>query len=158
MNSSEWPGGKTPLLSDLKYVDRSLAVACTRGREAVVSRFRQILQREDLSEQQWRVLRILFDLGRMSAVQIGHQSCIHKASLSRIIKNLEQRGLIERSPHETDSRISYLDLTRNGRQTMAALVAEAAVIHEKIAADFGHDQYIQLLELLKRLALLNQDE
>ncbi|MCA2011563.1 MarR family transcriptional regulator [Pararhodobacter sp. CCB-MM2] len=156
MHNPEWPEGKTPLLKDLKYVDRSLAVACTRGREAVVSRFRKMLQREDLSEQQWRVLRILHDFGRLNSVQIADQSCIHKTSISRIVKTLEQRDIVERSPHETDSRISYVALTVFGQTMMDRLIVESTTIHEKIADDFGHDNYLRLLELLKKLAKLNE--
>lgn len=156
MDNTDWPDGKTPRLKDLKYVDRSLAVACTRGREAVVSRFRKLLQAEDLSEQQWRVLRILHDFGRLNSVQIADQSCIHKTSISRIVRTLEQRGIVERSPHETDSRISYVALTAEGQAMMDRLIVSSTTIHEKIADDFGHENYLRLLELLKRLARLNE--
>lgn len=157
MTKTDRSDASRPPLTELKYVDRSLAVACTRGREAVVSRFRKMLQREDLSEQQWRVLRILFDGGRMSSVQIADLSCIHKTSISRIMKTLEARDLVERIPHETDSRISYVDLTSSGRGYMAPMVAEGTVIHSQIADEFGQDDYFRLLELLRKLARLNDE-
>ncbi|WP_460274408.1 MarR family transcriptional regulator [Celeribacter sp. ULVN23_4] len=155
--------GETPftsVLGDLKYVDRSLAVACTRGREAVVSRFRQMLRRANLSEQQWRVLRILFDEDArhkrqmLTSADIAEKSCIHKVSISRIIRSLEDRGLISRSAHDVDGRANYVQLTAKGRAELEPLVAEATLIHNQIARDFGFENYAKLLDLLHKLASL----
>ncbi|MAS03864.1 MAG: hypothetical protein CL534_04125 [Ahrensia sp.] len=150
--------GKSPNLSDLMYVDRSLAVACTRGREAVVSRFRDMLHRENLSEQQWRVLRILTDQGELTSVEISSLACIHKVSISRIVSSLESRGLVARRASETDARASYVDLTPYGRMFMKPLVEEATVIHLQIADDFGIERYEQLLLLLRQLAEINKSQ
>lgn len=142
-------------LGDLQYIDRSLAVACTRGREAVVSRFRALLRRENLSEQQWRVLRLLSDQHRLTSVEIAARSCIHKVSVSRIIKSLEQRGLVDRSISDSDQRASYVVLSDEGIAVMKPLIQEATEIHKKIAVDFGFDNYEELLRLLQELSRIN---
>lgn len=151
------PAADLSRLRDLMYVDRSLAVACTRGREAVVSRFRALLNREDFSEQQWRVLRILTDQGELTSAEISAFACIHKVSISRIVTSLEGRGMISRRASTTDARASYISLTPEGRTLMEPLVAEATEIHQKIAMDFGTERYEQLLLLLRQLAEINQD-
>lgn len=144
--------------NDLEYVDRSLAIACTRGREAVVSRFRTLLRRENLSEQQWRILRLLFDdavLSRepqLTSVDIATRSCIHKVSVSRIIRSLEVRGLIGRTASLEDARASYVKLTSAGYSYMQPLVHEAAAIHHKIAEDLSFENYNLLLKLLRQLS------
>jgi homoprotocatechuate degradation regulator HpaR len=142
-------------LGDLMYVDRSLAVACTRGREAVVSRFRAMLRRENLSEQQWRVLRILCDLHSLTSVEIAARSCIHKVSVSRIIKSLEKRDMIERIASDSDLRASYVVLTDHGKRIMEPLIEESTEIHKKIAFDFGFEDYEKLLGLLNKLSKIN---
>nr|WP_290775716.1 MarR family transcriptional regulator [Hoeflea sp.] len=138
------------------YVDRSLAVACTRGREAVVSRFRDLLHRENFSEQQWRVMRILTDQGDLTSAEISALACIHKVSISRIVTSLESRGLVSRRASETDARASYVYLTTQGRALMKPLVEEATVIHLKIADEFGIERFEQLLFLLRQLAEIGQ--
>lgn len=143
------------VFGDLKYIDRSLAVACTRGREAVVSRFRPLLRRENLSEAQWRVLRLLCDQHTLSSMEISARSCIHKVSVSRILKSLEQRNMVERIASESDLRTSYVVLTDHGKEVMEPLIEEATGIHRKIAQDFGFDDYESLLGLLKKLAQIN---
>lgn len=143
------------VFGDLKYIDRSLAVACTRGREAVVSRFRPLLRRENLSEQQWRVLRLLCDQHALSSIDISARSCIHKVSISRIIKSLEQRNMVERIASESDLRSSYVVLTDHGKAVMEPLIEEATEIHKSIALDFGFDDYEKLLGLLNKLSHIN---
>lgn len=145
-------------LHGLMYVDRSLAVACTRGREAVVSRFRELLHREGFSEQQWRVLRILTDEGEKTSAEISALACIHKVSISRIVTSLEGRGLVSRRASETDARASYVSLTNEGRALMEPLVEEATEIHLKIGYEFGIERYEQLLLLLRQLAKINEDK
>lgn len=151
------PPAELSRLRDLMYVDRSLAVACTRGREAVVSRFRTLLNREDFSEQQWRVLRILTDQGELTSAEISALACIHKVSISRIVTSLEGRGMISRRASKTDARASYISLTPEGRTLMEPLVLEATEIHLKIADEFGIERYEQLLLLLRKLAEINKD-
>ncbi|WBU63582.1 MarR family transcriptional regulator [Paracoccus aerodenitrificans] len=142
-------------LVGMKYVDRSLAIACTRGREAIVSRFRELLRREDLSEQQWRVLRILFDIGPITSIEISAHACIHKVSISRILRSLESRGLVSRKASRSDARASIVELTSTGHKAMLPLVDEATEIHSGIARDFGVDRYEQLLQLLRELSEIN---
>ncbi|WP_300587360.1 MarR family transcriptional regulator [Marivita sp.] len=156
-DSSETSAKQSFKLSGLMYVDRSLAVACTRGREAVVSRFRELLHREGFSEQQWRVMRILTDQGEKTSVEISALACIHKVSISRIINSLEGRGLVSRRASETDARSSYVSLTAKGRALMEPLVEEATEIHLQIADEFGTERYEQLLSLLHQLAEINND-
>lgn len=147
-----------PKLQGLMYVDRSLAVACTRGREAVVSRFRELLHREGFSEQQWRVMRILNDQEEKTSVELSALACIHKVSISRIISSLEARGLVSRRASETDARASYVSLTAAGRALMEPLVHEATEIHLQIADEFGIERYEQLLLLLRQLAKINKGD
>jgi homoprotocatechuate degradation regulator HpaR len=141
---------------NLKFVRGSLAIACTRGREAVVSRFRPMLHRAQLSEQQWRVLRVLDDLGPQSAAEICLQCCIHKVSMSRILRTLETRGLIERTPSLTDARAVVVRLSDEGRSFLDPLLEEARTVHRGIARDFGKERYFELLRLLDELATINR--
>ena len=140
---------------DLDYAERSLAIACTRGREAIVTRFRGLLHQENLTEQQWRVLRILNDHGAMIIAELTKLSCIHKASMSRIIASLEQAGLIEKRASETDARARRLGLSKSGAAMMKRLMPIADEIYDGIIADFGAVKYKQLLSLLRDLSRIN---
>ena len=156
MNKSEKADEKYKrVMGDLKYMDRSLAIACTRGREAVVSRFRTLLHKQKLSEQQWRVLRLLCDQNSLTAVEISARSCIHKVSISRILKSLEQRNMVKRIASTSDLRASYVVLTDHGTVVMAPLLEESTKINKGIVEAFGYEDYDKLLVLLRKLAHIN---
>ena len=64
--------------------------------------------------------------GPLSAGNLAEELRIHGASLSRIVKALEQKGLVSRTRDSTDSRLTVLRLTDKGR-----LVADALIGHEQ---------------------------
>ena len=73
---------------------RALPIALLRAREAVMARFRPILQARDVTEQQWRVIRVLGEESPLDASEVADRACVLAPSLTRIIKALEERALI----------------------------------------------------------------
>lgn len=141
--------------SEMSYAERSLAIACTRGREAIVVRFRELLKHEGLTEQQWRVMRILNDHGPMIIADLTRLSCIHKASMSRIIASLETAGYLEKRRSSDDARASVMALSAAGLAMMQRVVPLASRIYDGIIDDLGIERYRQLLSLLGDLAKIN---
>lgn len=140
----------------MAYAERSLAIACTRGREAIVIRFRTLLHAEKLTEQQWRILRILTDQGPMIGSDLTKLSCIHKASMTRIMSSLENIGYIQRTPSTSDKRASTVSLTESGTVLMERLIPIANEIYKGIVNDIGPLKYKRLLSLLQDLADINE--
>lgn len=62
---------------------RSLPIALLRAREAMMQHFRPMLAVHDLTEQQWRVLRVLAESGAKDATQLAELAQILGPSLSR---------------------------------------------------------------------------
>lgn len=115
-------------------------------------RFRPILSAHDLTEQQWRVLRALDQTAEALDVgDVAEATCLLGPSLSRILSNLEQRGLIRRRTDKHDQRKSLASLTAKGRR----LVARIAPLSEEQYADLesivGTDDLYRLFDLLERL-------
>ena len=80
----------------LREFDRSLPMTMLKAREAVMRKFMPALREHDLSAQQWRVLRALNEAKSRDASEIADQCAILMPSLSRILRNLENRKLIRR--------------------------------------------------------------
>ena len=139
------------VLGGLNYVDRSLAVACVRGREAVVSRFRKMLRRENLSEQQWRVLRVLDELGEIEQSAIATGACLQLPSLTRMLRTMEADGLIARRTDEADRRRTLVRITDKGRALILAHLPDSAAIFSRLEERFGARNLKQLLDLLDEL-------
>lgn len=137
------------------YIDRSIAIACVRGREAVVSRFQDLLAEHDLTEQQWRTLRVLYEKEPIPLTQLCQYCCIHKVSMARILKYLDARGLASRTRSKDDKRAYYVSLTQAGRDLLSQLAPEANRIYDTISRDFGPQKTRLLLQLLHEIAQIN---
>ena len=125
-----------------------------RAREAVMSHFRPMLDRHGVNEQQWRVIRVLGEAGVLDASEVAERANILAPSLTRMIKAMAERGLIERSRDEGDGRRVMLSIAPAGKALLRAVSPDSARIYEALEARFGHDRVEELLELLDELSRL----
>jgi len=136
------------------YSDRSLPIACVRGRQAVVVHFSKFLADAKMSEQQWRVMRIVQDFGPTPQSTLCERSCIHKVSMTRIIRTLLARGFVISRRNPQDGRALNISMTDEGHQFLREVGQEADQISEKIATGFGDEKTQLLLDLLDELSRL----
>jgi DNA-binding MarR family transcriptional regulator len=96
-----------------------------------VMRFSRRLRRErpdypDLSLSHLSALASLDKAGALSPRDLAALERVRPPSMTRIVARLEERGLVERTPHATDGRQVVLDLTAAGRE----LVTESRRLRE----------------------------
>jgi homoprotocatechuate degradation regulator HpaR len=139
-------------MRDLPYSDRSLAIACIRGREAIVRRFHPLLASESLTEAQWRVLRVLNDYSPLNLTDLCRSCCIHKVSMTRIIRTLADKGLVHRVRQQADRRAVHVSLTSQGADLMGRMTPAANSVYARVIEDLGEEQARQLLSLLRKLS------
>src|SRR5471032_1457045 len=84
----------------MRDFSRSLPMSLLRAREAVMRQFRPSLRRHGLTEQQWRILRALVALDTIEVTELARVAFLLGPSLSRILRDLEARRLIERRSEE----------------------------------------------------------
>lgn len=131
---------------------RSLPIALLRAREAMMQHFRPMLAAHDLSEQQWRVLRILAERGELDATTLAERAFILMPSLSRILPLLEERSLVARHTARTDRRRARIALTPAGQALIDAVLPDSRAIYAAIERRFGKEQVTVLLDLLEALS------
>jgi DNA-binding MarR family transcriptional regulator len=81
--------------------------------------------RHHLSVQQWRILLTLAQHPGATAVDIIARWALQPMSVSRAIRELEQRGLIIRRTGSSDRRSQELLLTRKGHRVYETVVPDA---------------------------------
>ena len=99
----------------------SLTIALLRAREAAMSYFRPIVKRHNLTEQQWRIVRILAESPSMDFHDLAYRACILRPSLTGILTRMERDGLVLRLKPINDQRKLYISLTKEGRRCITAL-------------------------------------
>ena len=129
---------------------RSLPIALIRAREAVMSPIRDMLAETGLTEQQWRVLRVLDENGPMAANKLASGAGLLLPSLTRITAAMTAKGLITRMQDQNDRRRQVIGITNKGRAIITDKSEQAANIIEGFRTKLGQDEYDKLLDLLSR--------
>ena len=135
----------------MRHFDKSLPMALLRAREAVMKKFSPALKEHGLSPQQWRVIRALVEEDVLDATEISERCALLMPSLSRILQNLQKRGLVDRKTACDDQRRSLVSITPAGQQLFRTLspINEARYAH--ITEKFGYGKLELLYELLDEL-------
>jgi homoprotocatechuate degradation regulator HpaR len=140
------------MTQDMREFQRSLPMSLMRAREAVMRNFTPALQAQNLSAQQWRVIRVLAEAGDGLAMsEVGERCFLLLPSLTRIAQNLESRGLIQRSAAESDQRRALLSLTEEGLSLFRVIAPQSEQRYKEITEKFGYGKLELLYELLDEL-------
>src|SRR5689334_25346371 len=95
----------------MRDFSQSLPMALLRAREAVMRQFRPSLRKHDLTEQQWRILRALAAVDAIEVTELARLAFLLGPSLSRILRDLEARQLVERKTAEADQRRAVVSIS-----------------------------------------------
>jgi homoprotocatechuate degradation regulator HpaR len=125
---------------------RQLPVLLHRAREALAVHFRKVFVQHELTDPQWRVLRILSQFEGIDVNTLARKSYLMRESLSRILKDLAKRGLIVRRVSNTDARRFLHSLTAKGRHLLEQVAPAFNPVYKEIESRFS----IQRIEELNR--------
>ncbi len=135
----------------LPEFSRSLPMALMRSREAVMRYFRPSLRQHDVTEQQWRVMRALKQKGATEVTELARITVLLAPSLSRILRDLDKRGLIERRSVKSDLRRNMVTISAVGRRLIRQVAPESEAGYAEIRKRFGEERLVELRKLLKDL-------
>jgi homoprotocatechuate degradation regulator HpaR len=139
-------------------VRHSLPMALLRAREGVMRQFRPMLEAHGVNEQQWRVLRVLAEADELDASEVAARANILAPSLTRMIRSMTDRGLIEKGRDDADARRVMLRIAPQGMAVIHEASPESRRIYREIEARFGPERMEHLVELLNALSILAEDD
>lgn len=99
-------------------------------------RVRDILKNEDLTNQQFNVLRILRGAypDPISTLQIRNRMLDKMSDSSRIVDRLVKKGLAEKKPCADDKRLVDVIITDQGLQTLANIDEKESHIDDSLGS------------------------
>src|SRR3954451_3215508 len=144
--------GSTPARQvPMRDFSRSLPMSLLRAREAVMRQFRPALREHGLTAQQSRILRALAAIEAAEVTELARAAFLLGPSLSRILRDLEARNLIERKTAKADQRRSMVSISEKGVKLMAFVAPSSEAIYAEITRRFGARKLAELQEMLSEL-------
>ena len=137
--------------SKLPSTTRSLPIALIRAREGVMSPIRDMLSETGITEQQWRVLRVLSEYGMLDTTTLADRSSLLFPSLTRIAATMRDKGLITQTRDEVDRRRQLIKITVEGQKLIDDRTGQTTQIVTDFKTKLGSENYETLLDLLALL-------
>ena|SRR5882724_1969770 len=135
----------------MREFSRSLPMSLLRAREAVMRQFRPSLRQHGLTEQQWRILRALAAIESVEVTELARVAFLLGPSLSRILRDLEARRLIERKTAKADLRRGLVSISDKGLKLMELVAPSSEAIYAAITRRYGARKLAELQDMLAAL-------
>jgi homoprotocatechuate degradation regulator HpaR len=135
----------------MREFSRSLPMSLLRAREAVMRQFRPSLRNHGLTEQQWRILRALTSVEAIEVTELARTAFLLGPSLSRILRDLEARQLVERKTAEADQRRAVVSISARGLKLIEAVAPTSEAIYAEITNRYGARKLGELQDMLGEL-------
>ena len=129
----------------------SLPMLLYRALAAVMPRFRRIFASAGLTEQQWRVLRVLWEHEQIAHGALSEATLIPPPSLIGVLDRLAAAGLVERRRSQSDRRVMQVAATAAGRALEERLMPEVNAVYGTLRASLDEPTWRALETALGRL-------
>jgi DNA-binding MarR family transcriptional regulator len=121
--------------ADPLALDQQVCFALAIASRSVIGLYRPLLEPMKLTHPQYLVMLALWERSPQSVKELGGALCLDSATLSPLLKRLENLGYLTRERSAQDERLLTVELTTTGR----ALRAEALKIPYAVVARLGID-------------------
>ena len=135
----------------LRDFTHSLPMLLYRAQDAVMPRFRRVFNEFGITEQQWRVLRVLEEGGALPVRRLAELTVIPAPSLVGIIDRLQKRGLVRREHCEEDRRRVLVEATAEGRALHNRIAPVVTRAYADLMQSLPPRDWIRLVEGLDAL-------
>jgi DNA-binding MarR family transcriptional regulator len=117
----------------------------------LMENIKRFLQTEDITPQQYNILRILRGSGQpLSTLQIRERMLDKMSDTSRIVDRLLKKGLVEKKTSQSDKRLVDVTISSQGLSVLDRLDKNNASL-DGIMFNLSHDEARTLNTLLEKM-------
>lgn len=136
----------------MQEFSRSLPMMLYRTLDAVMPRFRQIFSEFGLTEQQWRVLRVLWQHEEIAFRELAELTLIPAPSLVGVVDRLTKSGLAGRRRSETDRRNVFVHATEQGKALESKVRPRVDKVYQELRASIDDRTWNALIAGLEKIS------
>lgn len=96
--------------------------------------------------------------GKLTVTELSAHMKNKMSAVSRSLKNLEDRGYIERTVNKTDRRNTYITLTDAGKREIKEIQDTINEFTEAVFSKMNEEDMCRLLEYLNQLYVIAEEE
>ena len=131
----------------------SIGYLVKRSANLLLPQMEALFSDQTLSFSQWTALMALRDGEVRNAADLARNICHDSGSLTRLLDQLEERGLVTRKRSESDRRLVTLELTQKARTLITTLMPKVVGAWNALLGDVSQDEIRLLIKLLTRLTV-----
>lgn len=105
----------------------------------------------EITFTQWIVLALTFSGTAATCAELSRNIGHNSGAMTRVVDQLEERGLLARQPDAGDRRVTRLAITEAGRATVTDLALRVIGLWNEILEDFDRDEIVRLIATLTKL-------
>ena len=123
----------------------------SRTLDGVMPVYRALFQEHAITDQQWRVMRALWEQKHLTSKQISEITLLPSPSLVGILDRLEKKGFVGRLRSVEDRRLVYIVPTQAGRKLQELMLPKIEQIHDRFMHQVTPDEWGELNRILDKL-------
>tara|TARA_B100000767_G_scaffold42356_1_gene36124 strand:+ start:479 stop:937 length:459 start_codon:yes stop_codon:yes gene_type:complete len=136
----------------------SLPMLLNRSLDAIMPPYRDLFQEFGVTEQQWRVLRVLWEQKHLTSAQISNLTLLPSPSLVGILDRLEKKDLVKRLRSTSDRREINIKITNLGRELQSKVMPKVKLIQDQTKENLSPTEWKQINNILKKLDRIKIEE
>ena len=110
-----------------------------------------------ISPPKYFVLHVLAREAGISQGEIGRLYGVDPSRITRLAKQLETEGLIERTRDPEDNRVVRMSLTSEGRRAFEMASERGEVFKDRVRSALSEEEHMELRRLLDKLTEAMED-
>ena len=140
-------------INEVPAFSTSLPMQLYKALDAIMPEYRNLFYKYDLTEQQWRILRVLWTENNITVAQLSKITLLPAPSLVGILDRLVKKNLLIRNRSDEDRRQVQISLTTKGQELQQLVAPSVLAIHSRLKARVSNEEWQSLERLLKKFSV-----
>lgn len=130
-----------------------LFIVLSRSYKAINEQVNKFIAANGLNPTEFAVLELLYHKGEQPLQQIGGKILLASGSITYVVDKLEQKGLLKRVACPNDRRVTYAQISEEGKQFIESIFPEHEQRINEIMSVLSNEEKNTAIDLLKKLGL-----
>jgi len=132
-------------------ISLKLFVVLSKAYKHITDQAVKDMKRYNLSPAEFTALEVLYHKGKMPLQLIGEKILVTSGSVTYNIDKLEKKGLLKRVPCENDRRVTYAEMTEEGRELFDRIFPQHSAMIHSLMGGLSTAEKEAAIDLIKKL-------